>query len=147
MLAGFGHWWLRLDGLACGDGQDRPVSGDGPRRRWLVRAAALVTGGAAGVAGLLALVVYAGGWIVGTAVQLLSRGLVWLTVSMAEGVDLWSLAAQIGGGLGDALATPAGAGALIALEVVAVLALYALRRVIRSGQAEDGSRRHEDEAY
>jgi len=119
-----------------GDGRE-PVSGAGPRRRWLVRVAALVTGSAAGLAGLLALVVYAGGWIVGTSVQLLSRGLVWVMVSLAEGVDLWALAAQVGRGLGDALTTPVGAGVLIGLEVVAVLALYGLQRVLRGARDDE----------
>ena len=61
-------------------------------------------------------------------------------VSMAEGVDLWALVAQIGRGLSGALTTPTGAGALIALEVVAVLALYALHRVLRASRQVEESR-------
>ncbi len=102
-----------------------------PARRRLARHAAVAAGSLVALAGLYALVVYAGGWIMSRGVLLLSEGLVWMAVSTAEGVDLWALAAQIGGGVGDVLTTPAGAGALIGLEVVAVLALFALHRALR----------------
>ena len=102
-----------------------------PARPWVARVAATLAGAVVVCGGLYALVVYAGGWMVTSGALLLSQGLVWVAVSTAEGVDLWALVAQVGGGVGDVLTTPAGAGALIALEVVAVLALFALHRVLR----------------
>ena len=119
---------------------ERTMTRGASARRWLVRIAMLAAGGIAGLIVLYVLVVYAGGWLVNTGVVLLSRGLVWLMVSMAEGVDLWALVAQIGRGLSGALTTPTGAGALIALEVVAVLALYALHRVLRASRQVEESR-------
>jgi len=108
-----------------------------PSRPWVARVAATVAVAALVCTGLYLAVFYAGGWMVTSGALLLSEGLVWVAVSTAEGVDLWALVAQVGGGIGDALTTPVGAGVLIALEVVAVLALFALHRVLRPrGSAE-----------
>lgn len=113
------------------------------RQQWLVRRAARVAawgvglGLSAGVTYLL--VVEVGGWLLGRGAVLVSRSLVWMMVSVAEGMDWWSVATRAGAALGDAMATPVSSAVLIGLEVVGVVALVGLQRVLRRERARKGS--------
>ena len=120
----FGWWWL--------------VTPKGERsrtRRLVVRGLALLVAGLLGLGTLVVAVVYAGGWLVSSGVLLLSRGTVWLVVSMADGVSLWALLGEVLDRIGSAMTTPAVGASLVGLEVLAVLALYGLHRALRLGRA------------
>jgi hypothetical protein len=68
-----------------------------------------------------------------TLVRLVSwmvRGFVWVTLAFTEGLDTWSLLAQLGRALADAIATPEATIALIAIQLIGVLAFHVLNRVL-----------------
>jgi hypothetical protein len=60
----------------------------------------------------------------------LVRGFVWITLAFTEGIDTWSLLAELGRAIADAIATPEATIALIAIELLGVLAFHALNRVL-----------------
>ena len=91
--------------------------------------------GLVGLGGLLFVVVFAGAWLVSNGVSLLSRGTVWVVLSMADGVSLWALLGEVLGRVGSVFTTPAVAASLVGLEGIAVVVLYALHRTLRLGRA------------
>ena len=96
---------------------------------WLAASLLVVAGGI--VATSLA-VVQGGTWLVQTGAAMTSRLVVWLVRSTAEGLDWWSVVAQVGAAAGSALATPQATFMVVAVELVGALALFALHRVLRS---------------
>jgi hypothetical protein len=60
----------------------------------------------------------------------LVRGFVWTTLAFTEGLDTWSLLAQLGRALADAIATPEVTAALIIIQLIGVLAFHLLNRVL-----------------
>ncbi len=60
----------------------------------------------------------------------LVRGFVWITLAFTEGLDTWSLLAQLGRALADAIATPEATIALIVIQLIGVLAFHLLNRVL-----------------
>ena len=63
-------------------------------------------------------------------VSWLVRGFVWITLAFTEGLDTWSLLAQLGRALADAIATPEATIALIVIQLIGVLAFHLLNRVL-----------------
>lgn len=59
-----------------------------------------------------------------------SQALVWLLTSASAGAGWWSIAERIGAAAGDAIASPSAAVWIAAFEITALLALYALRRLV-----------------
>jgi hypothetical protein len=103
------------------------------RRRMLVltRAAALLLFAVGGA--VLAYVVASSGgaWVLRTGAVLVSRSFVWLVVSIAGGMEWWSSLAQIGNSVAETVAMPRGTAALVVIELVGALSLYALQRLLR----------------
>lgn len=64
------------------------------------------------------------------AIAWLVRGFVWTTLAFSEGLDTWSLLAQLGRALADAIATPEVTAALIIIQLIGVLAFHLLNRVL-----------------
>ena len=82
-----------------------------------------------------ALVVEVGGRVVAGLVQavvLVPRGIVWIAVSLDAGVNGWAIAGRIASSAVGMLAVPTVAVSLIALELVAAGALFALRTLLRN---------------
>ncbi len=59
-----------------------------------------------------------------------SHALVWLLTSAGAGAAWWSIAERIGTAAGDAIASPSASASIAAFEVIALLALYALHRLL-----------------
>jgi hypothetical protein len=59
-----------------------------------------------------------------------SHALVWLLTSASAGAGWWSLAERVGTAVGDALASPSASASIAAFEMIALLALYALHRLL-----------------
>lgn len=111
--------------------------------RWVrLRRQALILARRAGVAAATVVGVAAGLYfgvtlLIPIAVQSLVRGIAWLvrgfvwtTLAFTEGLDTWSLLAQLGRALGDAIATPEVTAALIIIQLIGVLAFHLLNRVL-----------------
>ena len=82
-----------------------------------------------------ALIVEVGGRIVAGLAQalvLVPRGIVWIAVSLDAGVNGWAIAGRIASSAVGMLALPTVAVSLIALELVAAGALFALRTLLRN---------------
>lgn len=60
----------------------------------------------------------------------LSQLLVWLLTSMTAGAGWWSIAERVGMAVGEAIASPSAAVSIAAFEMIALLALYMLRRLL-----------------
>ena len=109
-------------------------------KRRLASVGAALAGIAATVLTGYLLVVELGGALLGGAARalvLLPRGVVWLTSALQEGANGWVIAGRVAAAAADAFTTPTVTIALIALETVAVMALFALRRLLRhEAQAE-----------
>lgn len=60
----------------------------------------------------------------------LSHLLVWLLTSPSAGAGWWSLAERIGTAVGNVIASPSASASIAAFEIVALLALYALQRLL-----------------
>lgn len=58
------------------------------------------------------------------------RGFVWVVMQLQSGLDLWAILAEAGRAIGAAIATPQVAIGLVAIELVSVVALYALHRLL-----------------
>ena len=98
--------------------------------------------GAAWIALASVALVFVGGAVVSAvarAFALLPRAIVWLFVAMQEGADWWSIAGRVGAALAETLTTSQVGLSLIALELVGVVALYALQRLIRDEARSGGS--------
>ncbi len=60
---------------------------------------------------------------------LFSQGLVWLLTSASGAARWWWIAERVGTAVGGAIAAPFAAAAVAALEMIALLAIYAFRRL------------------
>jgi hypothetical protein len=104
------------------------------RRVALIAAALLIS--IAGAGSIYELTALATSLIVRSTV-VLSHGLVWFLTSASEGVRWWWIAERIGTAVRDTVATPSTAAILAAVEMIALLAIYAFQRVLC-----DDSERH-----
>ena len=59
-----------------------------------------------------------------------SHVLIWFLKSASAGAGWWSIAERVGTAVGDALASPSASASIAAFEVIALLALYALQRLL-----------------
>lgn len=62
---------------------------------------------------------------------LLSRVMVWSIVAVDDGVTWWSIAQRAAAGISQVLTAPAGAAALLVVEVVAAFAMYTFHWLLR----------------
>ena len=105
------------------------------RRRLLLRGARLAASAAAAAAGLVLAyiaVVRGGTWAVHTGAVLTVQSVSFVVRAAAEGLDWWSIVARVGEAAGQALATPSVSAALVAIEIIGAVALFALSRVLRA---------------
>jgi hypothetical protein len=56
--------------------------------------------------------------------------LVWFLTSTSAGAAWWSIAERVGTAIGDAIASPSASASIAVFEMIALLALYALRRLL-----------------
>jgi hypothetical protein len=113
------------------------------RRRLVMRltriAAALVIG-TLSVGSMYELSVLAVGLLVrGTVV--FSHGLVWFLTSASEGARWWWIAERIGTAVSDTIAVPSTAAAVAAVEMIAVLAIYAFQQLLHEDWGRHKSRK------
>jgi hypothetical protein len=104
------------------------------RRRVVVRVARVAAAllfGAATLGSMYALSVLAGGFIVRGAAEL-SHGFAWLVASIGEGARWWWIAERIGTAVGVSVSSPLTAAAIATAEMIALLAMYAFRRLVWS---------------
>jgi len=73
-----------------------------------------------------------------------SRALVWLLTSASVGAGWWSVAERVGTAVGDAIASPSASASIAAFEVIALLALYALRRLLGQELRRPNNAGHEE---
>ncbi len=66
----------------------------------------------------------------GALVSASARGFVWVVMHLESGLDLWAILAEAGRAIGAAIATSQVASGLVAIELVGVVALYALHRLL-----------------
>ncbi len=88
---------------------------------------------AAAVLGLGAAAVWLGPILVRQVVRLLNfsvQGFVWIVGGLEQGLDAWSLAAEIARAIGAGLTTPGVGAGIVLIEIVGVAALYALHRLL-----------------
>jgi hypothetical protein len=118
------------------DFADRVVRGvwlaERRRRRTgqLARIAAVLLVTVAGVAIGYAAIDYTGTWILEAVAGVTSRGVSGFIALVRVGVKSWSVVAGIGNGVGTALATPENTVALLAMELLGLLALFGLQRLL-----------------
>ena len=62
----------------------------------------------------------------------LLHGLVWLLTSIGEGARWWWIAERIGTVVGGSIASPLVAAIIVAIEMTALLALYAFQRLFQN---------------
>jgi len=104
------------------------------RRRRFVRAGRRAASLAAvfiGAGATYVAVVEGGAWVVRTAAAVTVRGVSLVVRSAAEGLDWWSILVRVGRATGEVLVTPQVSTAVIAVEILGALALYALSRLLR----------------
>jgi hypothetical protein len=58
------------------------------------------------------------------------QGFVWIVGGLEGGLDVWSLLVEIGRAVGGTLATPQVSGGVVMIELVGIVALYALLRML-----------------
>ena len=88
---------------------------------------------AAAVLGVGAAVVWLGPILVRQIVRLLNfsvQGFVWIVGGLEQGLDAWSLAAEIARAIGAGLTTPGVGAGIVLIEIVGVAALYVLHRLL-----------------
>lgn len=88
---------------------------------------------AAAMLGLGAAVAWLGPFLVRQVVQLLNfsvQGFVWIVGGLEQGLDAWSLAAEVARAIGAGLTTPGVGAGIVLIEIVGVAALYALHRLL-----------------
>jgi hypothetical protein len=56
--------------------------------------------------------------------------LIWFLTSASAGAAWWSIAERVGTAVGDAIASPSASASIAAFEVIALLAVYALHRLL-----------------
>ncbi len=97
------------------------------------RALRLSLSTAAAVLGLVAAAVWMGPILVRQIVRLLNfsvQGFVWIVGGLEQGLDAWSLAAEVARAIGAGLTTPGVGAGIVLIEIVGVAALYALHRLL-----------------
>lgn len=103
------------------------------RRRLVARFALATTAillGIACIASIYELRPLATGIVAGGAL-LLSHGFAWLITFASEGAGWWWIAERIGTAVSEAIASPSMAATIVAVELIALLALYAFRDLLR----------------
>jgi hypothetical protein len=99
----------------------------------VARAVRLSLSIAAAMLGLGAAVAWLGPLLVRQVVQLLNfsvQGFVWIVGGLEQGLDAWSLAAEVARAIGAGLTTPGVGAGIVLIEIVGVAALYALHRLL-----------------
>ena len=97
------------------------------------RAVRLALSIAAAMLGFGAAVAWLGPLLVRQVVQLLNfsvQGFVWIVGGLEQGLDAWSLAAEVARAIGAGLTTPGVGAGIVLIEIVGVAALYALHRLL-----------------
>jgi len=113
------------------------------RRRMVTRlagVAAVLLLGITTMGSLYELNALAGGLMVRGTVSF-SHGLVWLLMSAGEGARWWWIAERIGTAVSVTISTPATAAAVAAVEMTALLAIYAFRQLVRDELGTHQSRK------
>lgn len=118
---------------------------------WRARARRLLVMRLAGIAGVLAVGIAGFGSIYelrGLAVVLIvhsavmfSHGLVWLLGSASQGAKWWWIAERMGAAVSDTIAAPSATAAFVAVEMIALLAIYAFKQLIHENWETRSSRR------
>jgi hypothetical protein len=112
-------------------------------RRKLTSFGAALVGVVALLLAAYVLIVELGGRLVSAAAQMLvlvPRGIVWVAVSLDAGMNGWAIASRVASSAVGMLAMPLVTVSLIALELVAVAALFALRTLLRNQARADESK-------
>ena len=107
---------------------------------WQVRSRRRLVTRLAYIAGAVSIAMAGGGSIyelAGPATTLAARTtvvfshvLVWLLTSAGAGAAWWSIAERVGTAAGEAIVSPSASVSIAAFEMIALLALYALRRLL-----------------
>ena len=92
-------------------------------------AAAVVIAAAGCVAGYVAAAPVAA-WMVKAGVLVMLHAMPWLFAYATEAMNLWWAIVRIGSHVATALATPPRAAALVGVELVGILAFFALQRLV-----------------
>jgi hypothetical protein len=102
-------------------------------RDWVQRPARVLAWSLAALAGAVGVAVWLGPVILRQMVRLLNfsvQGFVWIVGGLEGGLDVWSLLVEIGRAVGGTLATPQVSGGVVMIELVGIVALYALLRML-----------------
>ena len=70
-----------------------------------------------------------------------SHGLVWLLTSASAGVRWWWIAERIGTAVSGTIAAPSAAAAVAAMEMIALLAIVALKQLVHENSGTQDSRK------
>jgi hypothetical protein len=100
---------------------------------WAQRPARVIAWSLAALAGAVGVAVWLGPVILRQMVRLLNfsvQGFVWIVGGLEGGLDVWSLLVEIGRAVGATLATPQVSGGVVMIELVGIVALYALLRIL-----------------
>ena len=112
------------------------------RRRALALAwAAAVVIAAAGGATTYLAAPFVGAWALKTVAFAIGRGFPWLIAYTAVAMDWWWTVARIGSHVAEAIATPPRAAALVGVELVGILAFFALQKLVVVGAEHRGEAR------
>lgn len=104
-----------------------------PTRIWAERPALVVAWSLAALAGSVGVAVWLGPVILRQMVRLLNfsvQGFVWIVGGLEGGLDVWSLLLEIGRAVGATLTKPQVSAGVVMIELVGIVALYALLRVL-----------------
>lgn len=99
-------------------------------RAWAAGAVALAT--TAGVCVLAIAALPLGARLFVEAIELAARAAVWLVLAFQGGLDVWGVLVALGRRVAALLVTPRVTLALVAIELVGAVALYALQRLMVS---------------
>ena len=100
---------------------------------WAQRPARVIAWSLAALAGAVGVAVWLGPVILRQMVRLLNfsvQGFVWIVGGLEGGLDVWSLLVEIGRAVGATLTTPQVSGGVVMIELVGIVALYALLRML-----------------
>lgn len=104
-----------------------------PTRGWAERPALVVAWSLAALAGSVGVAVWLGPMILRLMVRLLNfsvQGFVWIVGGLEGGLDVWSLLVEVGRAVGATLTTPQVSAGVVTIELVGIVALYALLKVL-----------------
>ena len=96
------------------------------------RAAALLLAASGGVAASWLALLYAGPWLLTSGAAMATGSLMGVVTGVVTGLEWWAAGARVAVVIGETLAYRETAGALLAVEVVGGIALYALHQLTRS---------------